>query len=194
MSTWRNLHWAIRTLIIGGGGIFALCVLWVRLQNHARLEDDRSFVDLYLKVVGGILVSFSIGFAALTYVRNGKLERTKWLAQLHEKFFEKDFYSDIRILLDYKKPESDYEKLKVLFPGNEDGEYKLQEKLVGYLNFFEFLATLVMNNQLRKEEVRMVFGYYILNLKQHDWLISSLEKNKFRNLPTLINEIERLDQ
>ena len=169
--------------------VFAICLIPF-LQASLQTEQQRIFIDMYLKVIGGSIVSVSATLGWITYRRNKQLERVKWLSQLHEKFFVEDTYQTARILLDYKYPSVDYKRLEIAFPDPGNFEVpQLQERLVIYLNFFEFVATLKKEGQLSLDEIRLVFGYYIASLKNHEWLYASLKKNKFRNLPTLIDEI-----
>jgi hypothetical protein len=154
-------------------------------------SEELTKADLYIKYLTGLLLVSSAGLAALTYFRNGTLERAKWLSQLHEKFFEKETYQDIRIILDYKGTE--YDKLKEILSRDSNSEPILQEKLIVYLNFFEYVSTLWEAKQISVKEAHMLFGYYLKNLKKHDWLMSFLKNNDFKNLDKLITAITALD-
>lgn len=60
--------------------------------------DLEQIFDVFVKLVtiAGIIL------AVYTYRKNAKLERAKWLNMLFEKFYEKEMYKEIRLLIDYK--------------------------------------------------------------------------------------------
>lgn len=155
-------------------------------------------IDLIIKAVAFIVTAIGIIFAALTFRSNSKtlernslLEKAKWLNQLYEKFFEKPIYSEIRELLDYNSsPNEKYTRLKDVIERKSDSESKLQEQLVVYLNFFEYIATLWKTGQITERDVHMMFGYYIKNLEKHDWLMSFAKENEFKNLSLLISAVK----
>ena len=186
MSNNRNIQlFDIVALLCG----IAVCVFLFR-QINLVVDKQSVRVDLYIKAFSGLLVAFSALFAAATYFRNGRLDRAKWISELHEKFFESEKYAEIRKLLDYKKPEERYQALADSFPNNEESNnIDDEEKLVNYLNFFEFIAVLEKRGQLTIGEINDTFGYYILTLNQHKWLKDSLTSYQFKNLPNLINMI-----
>ncbi len=62
----------------------------------------------------------------------------------------------------------------------------LCEKLVDYLNFFEFIASLLTMGQLTFEQVNMAFEYYINLLKKHQWLMKYVSEEGFENLRKLL--------
>jgi hypothetical protein len=189
MSGNRNIQMrAIAALFIG-----AAVLLFLFREINSLSEQPSARIDLYIKTISGFLVGFSALFAASTYYRNGRLERAKWLNTLHENFFIENKFSEIRRLLDYKEPADQYSSLKVSFPDrNDKNNIDLEEKLVDYLNFFEFIATLNNQGQLSLSEINSTFGYYISKLSAHKWLTESLEIHEFKNLPLLIEEINRL--
>ena len=63
-----------------------------------------------LKALGGLIAVLSFPFALWTYRNSVKTRRAEWLASLHEKFFERDRYKDIRRVLDYRS-EPEYSNL-----------------------------------------------------------------------------------
>jgi hypothetical protein len=72
---------------------------------------------------------------------------------------------------------------------NGNWDHDLAEKLVNYLNFFEFVASLWKMDQLSKQEIILLFDYYIRLLKRHPEVLAFLEKHSFENLQALIKEI-----
>jgi uncharacterized protein YebE (UPF0316 family) len=103
----------------------------------------------------GILVSL------FTYLKNNKVKRGEWLKSLYEKFYESEIYKDVRKTIGYEKV-SEYLGLhtdgQVM---NEDNE----EKLINYLNFFEFIATLLKRKYIKQQEVEDLFDYYFRKIK-----------------------------
>jgi hypothetical protein len=142
--------------------------------------------DLIIKLLSLIGIIFGV----LTYYRNTRIEKAKWLNQLHEKFFEKDTYKQIRIYIDYKTEQFKKLKEQINLDSNEDPI--LQETFVDYLNFFEFIATLEKLNQLEINEINLVFGYYIRQLGKFDFILKFIRENEFSNLTSLIEKITKL--
>ena len=143
-------------------------------------------VDFLVKLVAiaGIVIT------VITYRKNTRLERAKWLNGLYEKFYEKDTYKEIRLIIDYETPTYDdlIEAIKA------DTKPELQEKLVDYLNFFEFIATLNKTRQLNIEEINLVFGYYIQIIDKNIVITDFVKKHGFQNLTDLIRHIKLLRQ
>lgn len=123
-----------------------------------------------------------------TYWRNSSLKRAEWLYQLYEKFYEENFYKNMRQIIDYEREE----EIRRLKNGLEnDCEDELVESLVDYLNFFEFIASLWKLGQLPIKEIAMVFEYYILRIGDYDFLNKFLVDESFDNLPELINALKK---
>ncbi|MFN0082421.1 MAG: hypothetical protein ACKVOM_07855 [Ferruginibacter sp.] len=138
------------------------------------------------QIVGFILAGISLVFTAVTYIKNNKLKRGEWLKSLFEKFYEGKTFSKIR-------KEIEYERIGVYLELNENGDVKSEEneeELVDYLNFFEFIATLVKNGHLRKGEVNQMFGYFLKAINKNDFLKNYLIKYDFENLDELLKEYE----
>jgi len=53
-------------------------------------------------------------------------------------------------------------------------EESLEEKLVDYLNFCEFIASLWKLRQLPIKEIQMMFEYYIRRLESYDFILEYL--------------------
>jgi hypothetical protein len=96
-------------------------------------------------------------FAIYNYWRSGKLERARWAAQLHAKFYESGKYDDVRETLDCETDSADFEDL-----------FSTQEpSLTTYLNFFELVVFLQESKQLRRDEIDALFEYYLRCLSRH---------------------------
>ena len=97
---------------------------------------------------------------------------------MFEKFYESDHYKDIRSKIDSTTIQQDV-----------SGNSQLEEKLVDYLNFFEFIASLWKLKQLRRNEVLMLFDYYLKNINRLDFLKLYIRNYGFENLAALLKEI-----
>ena len=138
------------------------------------------------QIVGFVLAGVSLVFTAITYFKNNKLKRGEWLKSLFEKFYEGKMFSKIR-------KEIEYEWIGIYLEVNENGEVKNEEneeELVDYLNFFEFISTLVVNGHLRKSEVNQMFGYFLKAINRNGFLKNYLVKYDFENLNELLKEYE----
>jgi len=67
----------------------------------------------------------------------------------------------------------------------------LEEKLVDYLNFFEFIASLWKLRQLPIEEIQMMFDYYIRRIGTHGFLMEYLQAQGFEGVLQLAREVYR---
>ncbi len=125
-----------------------------------------------------ILSSIGIIIAWVTFRQNSKLKRAEWLKSLFEKFYESSQYKEIRWKIDNESIQADV-----------DGHAELEEKLVDYLNFFEFIGSLWKMKQLSISEVRMLFDYYLNIIKNSVFLRSYIAKYGFENLSRLLSAI-----
>jgi hypothetical protein len=108
-----------------------------------------------LGAVGGIF------WAAATYRADLRRKRAETLQQLFEKFYEGSMYKAVRKAMDQNRLDEKW----IQDPENE-------EKLVDYLNFFEFMVSLEALKQIRRIEVQKLFAYY-LDLMQRTPVVSS---------------------
>jgi len=131
------------------------------------------------------VISATVGGAVTIYIfyRNSCLRRAEWLYSLFEKFFDQSNYRDMRLLLDHEKPK-DIERLKQTI--KSDCEAQLEEQLVDYLNFFEFIASLWKLGQLPLKEIQMMFQYYICRLADFPFLMEYVRDEGFEGLSELI--------
>ncbi|HZX14116.1 MAG TPA: hypothetical protein VFF49_06925 [Thermodesulfobacteriota bacterium] len=148
------------------------------------------FVKGPLESIFYLVSVIAIIFSILTYRRNSQLERAKWLNSLHEKFYEKDQYKNIRQIIEYETPKLDeirksIEKSK---KGGEEESIELRDELDDYLNFFEFIASLWKMEQLTLDQVKMVFEHYIRRIAKHKFLLDYITDEGFENLNTLLSQ------
>lgn len=140
-----------------------------------------------------ILPSLTVGFSILggmfamyVYYQNSKLKRAEWLYSLFDKFFYDSKYSTIRRIIDY----ADIKEIKKLIDGiNSKDNHDLEEQLVNYLNFFEFIANLWILKQVPLVEIEMMFEYYIKRIKDHDFIMIYIKKNGFEGVAKLVEKV-----
>jgi hypothetical protein len=125
-----------------------------------------------------VVSSIGILIAWNTFRQNAKLKRAEWLKSLFEKFYESDHYKEIRWKIDNGSIQQDIET-----------DTELEEKLVDYLNFFEFIASLWKLKQLTRREVLMLFEYYLKIIRDSTYLSGYLKKYGFENLAALLSEL-----
>ena len=143
-----------------------------------------AILEIFVKLITivGIII------AVITYLKNSKLSQAKWLSELFERFYEKETYKEVRLLIDYKTALY-FEMMDSI---KKDTKPELQEKLVNYLNFFEFISTLNVEKQLSVKQINLVFGYYIHAFSKNDEIMDFIDKSGFQNLTKLINKVNHL--
>lgn len=146
------------------------------------VADLISILSLIGATVGGSITIY-------IYYRNSSLRRAEWLYSLFEKFFCGNAYAKVRQILDYDKPE-EIESLRRVLESHSDQD--IEEAMVDYLNFFEFIATLYKLQQLTMQELRMVFDYYIRRLGDYPFVMDYLTSQGFEGLAQLICEVRKL--
>ena len=149
--------------------------------------------DLFARVIipSAAVLTAAVGGGITIYIyyKNSKLEKAKWLYSLFEKFFYEDKYDEIRQLLDYDRKDK-IEELKTVIKSHSQED--LEEKLVDYLNFFEFISSLKKMNQLSLSEIQMMFDYYIRRLGDYDFLMEYLDEESFNGLKELVIEVRKI--
>ena len=144
-------------------------------------------------IPGVVVLGGGIGGAITIYIyyRNSKLRRAEWLYSLFEKFFYQSMYADIRRLLDYDNEEQ-INRLRETIRCHS--EITLEEKLIDYLNFFEFISSLWRLRQLPIKEIRMMFDYYIRRLGDYDFIMEYLQEQGFEGLLQLVSEVRKMNE
>jgi hypothetical protein len=123
------------------------------VRKQPMLQDVKTIVEIVfymVAIVGGLL-------AVRTYRQNQSLERSRWASSLYEKFYEKFDLKGVRRILDCSANAKEVED----FVKGEPPE------LTDYLNFFEHVAYLVRQNQVRRSDAEAYFDYYFSCLKRH---------------------------
>lgn len=119
--------------------------------------------------------------AVIVYLRNSRFERAKWLSSLYEKFYERSELKKVRDSLDC---EADHEQVIELVLKEQKGQGDLSD----YLNFFQFVAFLESSGQLTREEIKVMFNYYLRCLKRHDRVRKYIKENGYERLNNLLEQ------
>lgn len=174
--------------------------------NREEKKDDKRFIsknqdkkiDTAKQTKPAVETGIQIGMfiAALlggaitirTYIRSVQVRRAEWLHTLYRSFYEQHTYDEMRRILDYKG--SNFDTLIEQLSDNTDQQHTLREKLVDYLNFFEFIASLWQIGQLETREILMLFDYYIRYLSHNETIRDYVRLHGFEGLNLLIEEAE----
>ena len=137
----------------------------------------------WVDVLSKGLAAVGILIAALNYRSQTKTKRAEWLKTLFEKFYENERFKDVRRWVDSGEIEA-----KVT--AGASGVSADEEKLTDYLNFFEFIATLEAEGQLRKTDVANLFDYYLRKLTESSVCRQWIDNREygFEKLRTLLDK------
>ena len=145
-------------------------------------------------IVGAIAAIIGAIIAVPAYRQNSRLNRTKWLESLFERFYESDRYVIVRDVIDDNMDGNNMDALELAIAnalGKSSDNRAGRIALNNYLNFFEFVANLEVLKQLKKEELDLLFSYDLDQLKKHSILRPYIDdtKNEFENLSDLLKVI-----
>jgi hypothetical protein len=143
--------------------------------------------DIVIPIAAIVVAAIGGFFTLYIYSQNSKLRKAEWLYSLFEKFFYENKYAEIRQLIDYGNAD-DIQKIADAIKNRSN--IALEEQLVNYLNFFEFIANLWLLKQVHIDEVTMMFDYYIKQLNKHTFIVDYLGVNGFEGVQRLIVELQ----
>ena len=133
--------------------------------------------------ISAIVAAVGVVFAARTFAFNGRVNRARFLYDLHRDFFVNETYSYAKKLID--EP-SNLDKLRQAIADETD-------ELIGFLNFFELVAYYSRRNVLRQEDVDALLGYYLDRLCRHAEVVKYVksQQTSFEHLSWLLGKRER---
>jgi hypothetical protein len=144
-----------------------------------------------VEVVVYFVSTLAAGFAVWTYWSNERTRRAEWLFTLYQRFFEEDHFKPMRRKLDYTSDPT-FTELRscIATPASNP---VLEEELVDYLNFFEFVAGLQRSGQLTLDEVAGLFKYYLKILTCDDlkFIREYIREQDFEQLSALLDKMEK---
>lgn len=154
------------------------------------MEQTKLIVEILFYIISSIAFIITV----FTYTNSIKIKKAEWLSSLSEKFYQNNHYKDIRRILDYPEKNPDFDKLKLAINRVINNEYildskeiSLLEEFVNFLNFFELMGTLEQLGQLKYNEIRLMFDYYLQLLKSMDNVESFLKHEGFKFTLSLTN-------
>lgn len=106
-------------------------------------------LDTWVKIfqiAAYIAAAVGILFTAFTYKNSNRIKHGEWLKDLFDKFYKEAHFAEIRKEIDFARIENFLGVNKNNEPTNESNE----EAFVNYLNFFEFISTLIKREHLKK--------------------------------------------
>lgn len=157
------------------------------------MANAKLFFEIIFYLVSTIVVSISI----FTYRRSIRIKKAEWLSTLSEKFYQNNYYRNIRRILDYPENSEDFENLKLIVQKlvknqNEfsPDEISLLENFADFLNFYEFIGSLEKLGQLNYEEITLMFEYYLKLMGHYNWILIYLKHDGFDLTLGLIKRIK----
>jgi hypothetical protein len=135
----------------------------------------------YCQIIAYAAATIGIIFTAFTYRNSNKVKRGEWLKSLFEKFYESENFHEVRRKIEY-------DGLQIFLYNKEKIVEENEEKLVDYLNFFEFIAILEKRGHINKEEIKDMFGYYLAKMKENNFLTKYLTEYGFENIENLLKK------
>ena len=139
----------------------------------------QDIVDIVSKLVAAI----GILIAALNYRSQTRTKRAEWLKSLFQMFYEKNDYKEVRVWLDSGELEK---KVNI----KNSPITKDDEKFTDFLNFFEFIAKLEEEKQLKLGDVKDMFEYYLKRLNNSTISSQWINEYGFEKLRTLLQKIK----
>lgn len=112
------------------------------------------------------------------YRRNSGRERTRWLFDLYQRFYDREEFKAVRVRLDAGDT-------KFVEAGDDP---QLLAELDDYLNFFEFTAFLTREKELRKQEVQAMFDYTLQMLGKDRHVLAYIRKYGYEELDRLLKD------
>jgi len=118
-----------------------------------------------------------------------RIKRGEWLLTLYRQFYEESRHKKMRYTLDYRR-EPAYGRLIASLDSQSTDP--IEERLVDYLNFFEFVATLWRTDRLHINEVLALFEYYLRNIDSNPRIRAYVETQGFGLLSDLLSVVRKL--
>ncbi|MBI5496535.1 MAG: hypothetical protein HY904_16050 [Deltaproteobacteria bacterium] len=144
-------------------------------------------VLLACATLGLVVVGQRTGKTALgEYQAASRREQAKWLLELFDRFYLGPGYRDVNLAFDGLNEPLMRKICAALQDTGDDAA--VEWELTRYLNFFEFVATLVSKGDIDPRDADSVFTYaarrilYLPGGKPRDFVAPYLERNSYRHL------------
>ena len=125
----------------------------------------------------GIAILAALG-SLWQYRRNSARERTRWLFELYQRFYEQKTLRAMRVRIDCGDTR---------FVDGDD--LNLLGDLDDFLNFFELIAYLWRRRELNTEEVRVMFDYPLQTIAANQAVFGYATKYGYDELGGLLKEL-----
>lgn len=134
-----------------------ICLLHLKETVNNRVMEPCQFPvarlwQLWSSVAAYLGTTVLAAFAFVQYKRSKQVERSKWMLQLYEKFYEEPRFKRMRDILDCDRDEE---------PAVQHAVEQEEAEFTDYLNFFEFVGYLRNRGQLDDKDIDALFGYYL---------------------------------
>jgi hypothetical protein len=118
------------------------------------------------------------------YQRNSKRERTRWLFELYQRFYEQKNLKAIRVRVD----RGDTKFIA------EESDFYLLDELDELLNFFEFIAYLQKRGDLQRDEILVMFEYPLRMIAKDQAVFGDVSQYGYDELRGLLKELGYVGQ
>lgn len=132
-----------------------------------------------LQIVAYFVAIFTAGFSLWQYRRNSARERTRWLFELYQRFYEQPMLRTMRIRIDEHNTEF----------AAEVKDSELLGDLDNFLNFFEFVAFLRKQGEIKSVEVNAMFAYPLSTLATDKNVLAYIRRYGYEELNALLKEL-----
>jgi hypothetical protein len=133
----------------------------------------------YLETLAYAVAILAAGGSAWQYRRNSARERTRWLFDLYQRFYDRSEFKALRVRLDSGDT-------RFIETGDDP---QLLADLDDFLNFFEFTAFLARSGELRKREIRAMFDYTLRMLANDRSALAYIRKYGYEELDSLLKDL-----
>lgn len=133
----------------------------------------------WLEVAIYVVAIVAAGGSWWQFRRNSARERTRWLFELYQRFYEHAALRDMRVRVDW----GDTAFVR------EDKDTGLLSDLDNFLNFFEFLAYLRRRNELKLSEIQAMFPYPLSTIAKDNAILEYLRKWGYEESDALLKEL-----
>lgn len=172
--------------------------------------SSKSGWDNVIDIVTIIILAVTAIIGLWTYLRSKRVDRMNVLLGLHRRFMETGRYSLVRMkiersekdLLDMVDYVADYPNVSFENIVNQDPKLsfypnaQLMANFDEYLGFFELLAHLQKEVGFSIKDIKGIFGYYIIRLKNvpQIWKYLNVGQFHFRITRELVEKVSQLKE
>jgi hypothetical protein len=136
-------------------------------------------ISKWVTIAAAALAALSAIIAAVSFAYGVRVKRAEWLQKLYQQFYEQERYREMRETLDYR-PERELNRLhQRVLDGTRDAT---TDQLWEYLNFFEFVESLVKLKQIKPRDRDFLFDYPRKKIREDGVIRGKLKSEGFERL------------